>query len=52
MKPADKKEQGFTPVPKNDAPAVQQAKQTSGDKQFDDAIDRMLKKPVYVVPAK
>lgn len=22
-------------------------KQSSGDKQFDDAIDRMLKKPVY-----
>lgn len=22
-------------------------KQTSGDKQFDDAIDKMLKKPVY-----
>jgi len=27
-------------------------KQTSGDKSFDDAIDRMLKKPVYTAPVK
>lgn len=27
-------------------------KETSGDKAFDDAIDRMLKKPVYTAPSK
>ena len=29
-----------------------QPKQSSGDKNFDNAIDRMLKKPVYITPAK
>ena len=52
MKPADKKGQDYNLVPKTDAPAVQQVKQSSGDKQFDEAIDRMLKKPIYVSPAK
>lgn len=27
-------------------------KESSGDKHFDDAIDRLLKKPVYVTPVK
>jgi hypothetical protein len=52
MKPADKKGQDYTPAQKTDAPAVQHVKQSSGDKVFDDAIDRMLKKPIYVSPAK
>ena len=52
MKPADKKGQDYTPIPKTEPPAVQHVKQSSGDKAFDDAIDRMLKKPVYVAPAK
>jgi len=37
------------------APAVHQpqvTKQSSGDKKFDDAIDRLLKKPPYQAPAK
>ncbi len=31
---------------------IQPKKETSGDKQFDDAIDKMLKKPVYIAPEK
>lgn len=49
MKSTDKKEAAPT-VGKPET--IQTKKEISGDKQFDDAIDRMLKKPVYVAPTK
>lgn len=52
MKAADKKEVACAPVQKPEQSTPQHTKQTSGDKSFDDAIDRMLKKPVYQAPAK
>jgi hypothetical protein len=50
MKPADKKDMACAPAPKSEQ--TQPPKQSSGDKSFDEAIDRMLKKPVYIAPAK
>jgi hypothetical protein len=47
---SDKKEAVSAPAPKPEQTPV--PKQSSGDKSFDDAIDRMLKKPVYVAPVK
>lgn len=50
MKEADKKDVACAPAAKpHQTPPP---KQSSGDKTFDDAIDRMLKKPVYVAPSK
>ncbi len=48
MKSADKKGQAPAPKPEHVVPP----KQTSGDKSFDEAIDKLLKKPVYVTPVK
>jgi hypothetical protein len=47
MKQEPKKQQASAP-----SPNPQHVKQSSGDKAFDDAIDRMLKKPAYQAPAK
>lgn len=49
MKSEDKKE--TTPAV-GKPQTIQTKKETSGDKQFDNAIDKMLKKPVYIAPAK
>lgn len=51
MKTDDKKDLAGHAVAKPEQHAAQ-TKQTSGDKNFDNAIDRMLKKPVYQAPAK
>jgi hypothetical protein len=50
MKSTDKKELSQAPAPKTEQHTA--SKQTSGDKSFDNAIDKMLKKPVYHTPAK
>jgi len=50
MKETSKNEQATAGVRKPEQ--TNPPKQTSGDKSFDDAIDRMLKKPVYTAPAK
>ena len=51
MDKKDKKGQECTPV-HNPIPITTPQKQTSGDKQFDEAIDRMLKKPLHQIPIK
>ena len=51
MKPAEKKDLACAPAPKPEQSSVH-TKQTSGDKAFDEAIDRMLKKPAVFAPAK
>lgn len=50
MKTADKKE-AVHAVGKPEH-VVPDKKESSGDKIFDNAIDKMLKKPVYQAPAK
>ncbi len=49
MKEETKKVLAGNNVAKPEHPPV---KQSSGDKHFDDAIDKMLKKPVYIAPGK
>lgn len=41
MKPTEKKESGYTYLGKDKE--VKKGKRTSGDKQFDEAIDKLLK---------
>ncbi|WP_259071930.1 hypothetical protein HDF24_04155 [Mucilaginibacter sp. X4EP1] len=50
MDKKDNKDQACAPVHKPEQ--TPPPKQSSGDKSFDDAIDRMLKKPVYTAPTK
>lgn len=50
MKQDEKKVLTATTVSKPDQHAPE--KQTSGDKNFDNAIDKMLKKPNYTTPSK
>jgi hypothetical protein len=50
MKTGDKRELAAQPAPKPEH--TPPPKQSSGDKQFDEAIDRLLKKPAYILPAK
>ena len=51
MNTQDNKQLSQATTPKTDQKPAP-VKQTSGDKAFDDAIDRLLKKPVQLVPAK
>ena len=51
MKPADKKNEVSRPVAKPEQ-AAPDSKQSSGDKAFDEAIDRLLKKPHYQASSK
>jgi hypothetical protein len=50
MDQPDKKNLSCAPMPKKDK--TEPTKQTSGDKQFDEAIDKLLKKPQFVTPTK
>jgi len=50
MKETSKNQQAAAGVRKPEQ--ITPPKQTSGDKSFDDAIDRILKKPSYQAPVK
>jgi len=49
MKPQEKKQTASAGRP---ASTQEPKKQSSGDKNFDAEIDKLLKKPVYLTPAK
>jgi hypothetical protein len=51
MKPADKKT-GDNPTVVKPEQVAANSKQSSGDKAFDEAIDRLLKKPHYQTSSK